>query len=282
MIGLSNFIGSIENYDEARVVVFGAPFDCTSSFRPGSRFAPEVMRKESWGLETYSPYQDKDLEEVSVYDAGDLELPFGNAVKALEQLRKFTEEVVSRGKMPVMIGGEHLMTLGVFQAVHAKYNDVCIVHFDAHTDLREDYLGEKLSHATVIRRIHDIAGDGRIFQFGIRSGEKEEFEFAERTGFINKFNLNGIDGVVEKLKGKPVYITLDLDVLDPSVMPGTGTPEPGGASFMELLGVMIKLGELNVVGFDIVELAPNYDQSGISTAAACKIWREMLLSFCSK
>ena len=279
---MSKFIGCVDNFEDAKVVVFGAPFDCTSSFRPGSRFAPEVMRKESWGLETYSPYQDKELADVGLYDAGDLELPFGNAKKALKQIRQYAENVINDGKKPVMIGGEHLMTLGVFEAVCEKHNNVSIVHFDAHTDLRDEYLGEKLSHATVMRRIYDIVGDGRIYQFGIRSGEKDEFEFAGRTGFINKFNLNGIDGVIEKLKDKPVYITLDLDVLDPSVVPGTGTPEPGGVTFMELLSAIVKLSGLNVVGFDIVELAPDYDRSGISTAAACKIWREMLLAFFCK
>ena len=283
---MSKYIGSIDSYNDAKAVLFGAPFDGTASFRPGSRFAPEAIRRESWGLETYSPYQDKDLADVLAYDDGDLDLPFGNAQAVLDIVEQKTAQILKNGKTPVMLGGEHLVTLGAFRAVYAKYEDVCVVHFDAHTDLREDYMGERLSHATVIRRIYDaISTEGgtnqtkRVWQFGIRSGEKNEFEFAEKHGHISKFTMDGIDEAVEVLKDKPVYITVDLDVLDPSVFPGTGTPEPGGVTFMELLNALIKLGALNVVGFDIVELAPDYDRSGISTAAACKVLREMLVAF---
>ncbi len=272
------FIGCDKDYDEADIVIFGAPFDSTTSYRPGTRFASKVMRSESFGLETYSPYQDKDLCDYNIFDAGDLELPFGNTERVLNEISQMTKTILEDAKIPVMIGGEHLVTLGAVREVFQKYPDLHIIHFDAHTDLREDYLGEKLSHATVIRQCWDMVGDNKIFQFGIRSGEKYEFEFAREHNFINKFNLNGLDEVIKKLSGKPVYFTLDLDVLDPSIFPGTGTPEAGGVSFIELLQAIIKIGGLNIVGADVNELSPVYDQSGASTAVACKILRELLLS----
>ncbi len=176
-----------------------------------------------------------------------------------------------------MIGGEHLVTLGAVRAVAKKYSDLHIIHFDAHADLREDYLGETLSHATVMHRIWDIVGDNKIYQFGIRSGEKSEFDFAKEHTVMQKFNLNGLGEVVEKLQGKPVYFSLDLDVLDPSIFPGTGTPEAGGVTFDELLTAIMKMSGLNIVACDINELSPVYDQSGVSTAVACKILREILL-----
>lgn len=275
---IETFLACDKEYNEAKIVLFGAPFDSTTSFRPGTRFASKVMRSESFGIETYSPYQDKDLEtDTKVFDAGDLELPFGNTERVLKEIEEFTTGILVDKKIPLMIGGEHLVTLGAVRAVSKKYPDLHVLHFDAHTDLREDYLGEKLSHATVIRRVWELVGDGKIYQFGIRSGEKHEFTFAAEHNYINKFNLNGLEAVVQKLQGKPVYFTLDLDVLDPSIFPGTGTPEAGGVSFSELLAGVLKLAGLNIVGCDINELSPVYDHSGVSTAVACKILREILL-----
>lgn len=276
---IETFIGCDKEYPQADIVIFGAPFDSTTSYRPGTRFASKVMRSESFGLETYSPYQDADLCDISVFDGGDLELPFGNTKRVLEEIQSYTHKIVFDQKIPVMIGGEHLVTLGAVKAVFEKYPDLHIIHFDAHADLREDYLGEQLSHATVMRRIWDFVGDNRMFQFGIRSGEKSEFVFAEKHTILNKFNFEQLDHVIQQLAGKPVYFTLDLDVLDPSVFPGTGTPEAGGVQFLDLLHAILKIGKLNIVGCDINELSPVYDQSGVSTATACKILREMLLAF---
>lgn len=274
---VSTFIGCEAEYDESSIVVFGAPFDSTTSFRPGTRFASQVMRGESWGLESYSPYQDLDLYDFNIFDGGEIELPFGNSEGALALIEDFSTKVVEDGKIPAMIGGEHLVTLGAFKGVFKKYPDVHVIHFDAHADLREDYLGQKLSHATVIHRVWDLAGDNKIFQFGIRSGEKEEFLWAKDHVYTNKFNCDTLDYALEMVKDKPVYVTIDLDVLDPSVFPGTGTPEPGGIQFNELLNSILKLRGLNIVGFDINELSPQYDQTGASTAVACKVLREMLL-----
>lgn len=275
---IETFLGCDNEYGEADIVVFGAPFDSTTSFRPGTRFASRTMRGESYGLETYSPYQDKDLEDIPVFDGGDLELCFGDTEKALAAIESYTTRVLRDNKRPVMIGGEHLVTLGAVRAVARKYPDLHVVHFDAHADLRDDYLGITLSHATVLHRVWDIIGDGRIYQFGIRSGERSEFQWGKEHVTTQKFNFEGLAEVIEKLQGQPVYFTLDLDVLDPSVFPGTGTPEPGGVSFMELLEAIQQVSRLNLVGCDINELSPVYDQSGASTAVACKVLRELLLA----
>lgn len=275
---IETFIGCDNEYDESKIVIFGAPFDSTTSFRPGTRFASKAMRSESFGVETYSTYQDKDLEDIAIFDGGDLELPFGNPSKALNQIEEFASEIVTDNKIPCMIGGEHLVTLGAVRAVQKKYPDLHIIHFDAHADLRDEYLGEKLSHASVMHRVWDIVGDNKIFQFGIRSGDREEIYWGKDHVFTSKFNFVGLEKVIEELEGKPVYFTIDLDVLDPSVFPGTGTPEAGGVTFMELLGAILKVSKLNIVGMDINELSPIYDQSGSSTALACKVLRELLLS----
>lgn len=276
---VQTFIGCDSEYENAKIVLFGAGFDGTTSFRPGTRFAPSAIRSESFGIETYSPYQDKDMTDYSYFDSGDLELPFGSVRRTIADIAMRTDTILTDGKIPFMIGGEHLVTLGAVMAVKEKAEDLYIIHFDAHADLRDDYLGQPLSHACVLRRCHELVGDGHIFQFGIRSGDREEFVFASEHTEMNKFNFNNLEEIVEKLKGKKVYFTLDLDVLDPSVFPGTGTPEAGGVTFDELRkAVTLVCSKLDIVGCDVNELSPHYDQSGASTAVACKIIREMLLA----
>ena len=277
---IETFIGCESSYEDAKIVLFGAPFDSTTSFRPGARFGSAAMRHESFGLETYSPYQDKDLIDISVFDSGDLELCFGSSEMALSDIEKRAEEILGAGKFPLLLGGEHLVTLGAVRAAAAKYPDLHIIHFDAHADLRDDYLGARLSHACVIRRCHDILGDGRIHQFCIRSGEREEFRFAKEHTDFHPFTFEGLEETIQELDREqvPVYFTIDLDCLDPSVFPGTGTPEAGGVSFLELLAAIRKVSELNIVGADVNELAPMLDPSGVSTATACKVVRELLLA----
>jgi len=281
---IETFIGCDCAYEDAKIVLFGAPFDSTTSFRPGARFGSAAMRHESFGLETYSPYQDKDLTDYQVFDSGDLELCFGSAESALADIEKRSATILADGKLPLLIGGEHLVTLGCVRAVLEKYPDLHIIHFDAHADLRDDYLGANLSHACVIRRCHDLIGDGRIHQFCIRSGEREEFAFAKEHTDMHPFDFTGLDQLVDKLKatGAPVYFTIDLDCLDPSVFPGTGTPEAGGVTFMQLLGAMRKVCEANIVAADVNELAPMLDPTGVSTATACKVLRELLLALCGE
>jgi agmatinase len=274
---VETFLGCDKTFDEARIVIFGAPFDSTTSYRPGTRFASRTMRAESYGLETYSPYQDLDLEDAAVFDGGDLELCFGDVDRALGAITDFTAKILEKGRLPLMIGGEHLVTLGAVRAVAAKYPDLHVIHFDAHADLRDDYLGARLSHATVLRRVWDLVGDGRIYQFGIRSGERAEFAWGKQHVVTRRFDFEGLELVTERLKGKPVYFTLDLDVLDPACFPGTGTPEAGGVTFLQLLDAMMKVGELDIVGCDINELSPQLDASGASTAVALKVLRELLL-----
>lgn len=273
------FLECDKAYDDASVVLFGAPFDSTTSYRPGARFGSSAIRRESFGIESYSPYLDRDLRDIGVMDSGDIELSIGDTALCLEQIEERAEKILEDGKLPFMLGGEHLVTLGAFRAVQKRWPDVHIVHFDAHADLRLDYLGVKLSHACVLRRCHELVGDGRIHQFGIRSGDRDEFLWGREHVETHPFTFEGLDEVIRRLQGVPVYFTLDLDVLDPSVFPGTGTPEPGGVSFEELRRAACAVcGGLEIVGCDVNELSPHYDSSGISTAAACKIVREMLLS----
>lgn len=274
------FIGCEGSYEEAEIVLFGAPFDSTTSYRPGARFGSSAIRHESFGLETYSPYQDEDLTDYCVFDSGELELCFGSAEAALQDIRERTGQILKDNKLPLMLGGEHLVTLGAVEAILEKYPDLHIIHFDAHADLREDYLGARLSHACVLRRCYDLIGDGRIHQFCIRSGEREEFTFADYHTDMHKFDFTGLDALTEQLKerGMPVYFTIDLDCLDPSIFPGTGTPEAGGVTFMELLHAIEKVAQTRIVGADVNELAPMLDASGASTAVACKVVRELLLA----
>ena len=289
----SQFIGCDKPYREADTVLFGAPYDSTTSFRPGTRFGPSAMRQESFGIETYSPAQDKDLvDDTKVFDSGDLELPFGAPEPALKMIEERTARILEDGKRPFLLGGEHLVTLGAFRAVQKKYPNIVIIHFDAHADLREDYLGNPLSHACVLRRCHDLVGDGRIFQFGIRSGTRDEFQFM-KDGHVTTepFADSTLESVVKVLSSPlpstftsvPVYLTIDMDVLDPSEFPGTGTQEAGGFSYPQLVeDVRLICSRLNVVALDNVELNPGLDSTGRSTALACKFLRECLLSLTNK
>jgi agmatinase len=271
------FMGCESSYDEADLVMFGAPFDGTCSYRPGSRFAGAAVRTESYGIETYSPYLERDLADLSVFDAGELDLPFGNISEVLERIEEAASEIISDGKKMLMIGGEHLVTLGAVRAAAKKHPGLNILHFDAHADLRDDYMGERLSHATVIRRCHELVG-GKVHQFGIRSMTREEDLWARENVIQRKYDLGTLDEVLDELMGKPLYLTIDLDVLDPSIFPGTGTPEPGGVSFTDLISAIHRIRGLDIVGCDVNELAPHYDQSGVSTAVACKVIRELILS----
>lgn len=277
---VQTFMGCTAKYQEAKIVLMGAPFDTTSSFRPGARFGPQAIRAESEGLEMYSPYQDKDLSEKKIFDSGDVEVCYGSAERMVDSVYRRCKVVHAENKIPFVIGGEHLVSLGAVSAASEKYGGLALIHFDAHADLREDYLGEKLSHATVIRRCHDILGDGKIYQFGIRSGDKSEFTWSkEGHTHLHKYDFDTLAEVIDALQGSPVYLTVDMDVLDTAVFPGTGTPEPGGVSFDALRQAVERVcGDCCIVGCDVVELSPNYDISGISTAAAAKLIREMLLA----
>ena len=267
-----NWMGQNEDYASSDIVMLGMPFDGTVSYRSGSRFAPEQIRLASWGLEEYSPRFDKHLEDVNFHDVGDLEFPLGNTYKSLDLIEENVEQIYKDGKRVFGIGGEHLVTLPEIKAVAKFHKDLAIVHFDAHTDLREEYLGEEMSHSAVIRHASKIVGPENLKQIGIRSGMKEEWEFMKKHNtLIHKYSE------LDELKGKKIFVTVDLDCLDPSVMPGTGTPESGGMQFNELMGWFEYLKNFDIVGADVVELAPDYDASGVSTAVATKVIRELLM-----
>ena len=278
------FIGCDAEYESADIVLYGAPFDSTTSFRPGARFGPSAIRHESFGLETYSPYQKKDLCDYAVFDSGDMELCIGDSRLALEAIEERSLHILKDGKLPLLLGGEHLVTLSAVKAALSCYPDLHIIQFDAHADLRQDYLGATLSHASVMRRAYDLVGDGRIHQFAIRSGEREEFAFAKEHTDMHLFDFFGLKELTDTLRNAvtPVYFTIDLDCLDPSVFPGTGTPEAGGVTFMQLLEAILLVSRTMVVGADINELAPMLDTSGVSTATACKVLRELLLALAEK
>ncbi|ANY66388.1 agmatinase [Paenibacillus algorifonticola] len=276
------FILSSEDYAASKAVIYGMPMDFTVSFRPGSRFGPPRIREVSIGLEEYSPYLDRSLEEIEYFDAGDLLLPFGNAARSLEIIGEFVRGVLNDGKMPVGMGGEHLVSWPIFQEVYAKYPDLAIIHFDAHADLRESYEGEPLSHSTPLRKAAGLLGGKNIYQFGIRSGSREEFQYARENINFHPFEvLEPLKKVLPELAGRPVYLTIDIDVLDPSAAPGTGTAEAGGITSKELIEAVhaIAASGVNVVGCDLVEVAPAYDPTEQTQIVAAKVIREMLLGF---
>jgi agmatinase len=273
------FMGSQEVYEDASIVIVGVPMDSTCSFRPGTRFGSQKIREVFIGIEEYSIYRNKDLADIKFFDSGDLDIPIGNVEESLELIGVAAKEILDDGKKPIFVGGEHLISVPVIQEVYNKYeDDLVLLHFDAHADLREDYLGCKNSHASAIRRVTEFMPGTNIYQFGIRSGTREEFEFAKKNT-----NLYPID-VIEPLKratsslGKrPVYITLDIDVIDPAYANGTGTPEPGGITSKEMFDCFEVIKHLNIVGFDIVEVSPPYDASDRTAVLAAKIIREVMM-----
>ncbi len=279
------FIGAQQQYDKAQAVIYGMPMDYTVSFRPGSRFGPGRIREVSIGLEEYSPYLDRELSEVNYFDAGDIPLAFGNPGRSLELIADFVGKVLNDGKFPLGLGGEHLVSWPVIQEMYKKYPDLVLIQFDAHADLRDHYEGEPLSHSTPLKKAIQLIGGENVYQLGIRSGTKEEFEFAKTNSNLYKFEvLEPLKQIMPKLKGRPIYLTIDIDVLDPAFAPGTGTLEAGGITSKELLASLHTMAEagLNVVGADIVEVAPVYDPSEQTQIVASKLVREILLGLVKK
>jgi agmatinase len=277
------FMGAKDSYEEANIAIVGFPMDFTVSFRPGTRMGPRQIRSVSEGIEEYSYYQDKDLTNASYYDCGDVRLPFGNVPESLERIYQVAKQLLMDGKFPVSLGGEHLVTYPVLKAFHEKYQDLVVIQFDAHADLRVDYLGESHSHATVMWKACQLFGGKNIYQLGIRSGTREEFQFAkENTNLYFEQVLEPVEGIVQAVKNRPVYITIDIDVVDPAFAPGTGTPEAGGCSSKELIHALLGLKDLNVVGFDVVEVSPIFDVGDCTSLLAAKLVREAMLAFAIK
>ncbi|KEZ49354.1 agmatinase [Metabacillus indicus] len=280
------FIKSHPTFEDSEAVLYGMPMDWTVSYRPGSRFGPARIREVSIGLEEYSAYLDRDLEEVKYFDAGDIPLPFGNAQRSLDIIEDFIDKVLAEDKFPLGMGGEHLVSWPVIKAMYKKYPDLAIIHMDAHTDLREEYEGEPLSHSTPIRKAANLIGPSNVYSFGIRSGMKEEFQWAKENGMhISKFEvLEPLKEILPILAGRPVYVTIDIDVLDPAHAPGTGTVDAGGITSKELLASIhaIAGSDIHVVGADLVEVAPIYDNSEQTANTASKLLREMILGWVQK
>ncbi|MCJ7784765.1 MAG: agmatinase, partial [Desulfobacterales bacterium] len=233
----TNYISANTSFEKSKVVILGCPYDGSASFRPGARFGPSAIRKVSWGIETFSPYFQRDLTQCSIHDMGDLELPLGEKKISLGLIRKALGQILSKKKFPITLGGDHLITLPIIEEILPIYPRLHLIQIDAHPDLREDYLGESLSHSTVMRKIVDHLGEGRLFQTGIRSGTEEEFKLARRMKSIVPFDSSSLSSMIKRLRNQPVYITLDLDVMDPSLLPGVGTPEPGGLTFQEFISL---------------------------------------------
>jgi agmatinase len=273
------FMGSKEEYQDANIIIVGVPMDCTCSFRTGTRFGPAKVREVSYGIEEFSFYQEKTLLDSSYFDCGDLDLPIGIVDRSLKVIKAAANEIFNDEKKPIFVGGEHLISTPVIHEAFQKYgDDLCIMHFDAHADLRDDYVGNINSHATAIKRVADKIPAKNIYQFGIRSGTKEEMEFARKNTNFYPFEVyEPLKRELKKISGRPVYITLDIDVVDPAFANGTGTPEPGGISTKELLDSLLLFKNINIVGFDIVEISPPYDHSDRTAVLGAKIIREMIL-----
>ena len=274
-----NFLSANASFEESNIVILGCPYDGSASFRPGARFGPAAIRKASWGIETFSPYFQRDLSQCSIHDMGDLELPLGEKKISLGLIRKALRKILSRKKFPILLGGDHLITLPIIEEILPIYPPLHLLQIDAHTDLRDDYLGESLCHSTVMKKVVDLLDGDRLFQIGIRSGTEEEFKLARKMRSTVSLDPGSLSTMIRRLRNQPVYITLDLDVIDPSLLPGVGTPEPGGLSFKELISLLKKLQPLHVIGFDIVELTPDYDPTQVSSITASVILREMILAF---
>jgi agmatinase len=268
------FLAADSPYAESPAVIIGCPLDITASFRPGTRFAPQAIRDCSWGLETYSPVLDRDLEDLKICDVGDISLPQGDLEGALGMIQGYLVTVMGDGKLPILLGGEHLISLPAVTAAAAHHPHLAVIQLDAHADFRQEYLGEPLSHATVMRRIADLLGGESICQLGIRSGTREEMRSARSMGVIAD-----IKETLRRTSGRPVYLSLDLDILDPGVAPGVGVPEPGGLSFDQVISLISQLHALHIVGIDVVELSPPSDPTQQSAMAAAKLIRELILQF---
>jgi len=276
---IMRFLGALMEGLRCEAVLFGVPFDGTASFRAGARFGPGAIRAASHSLETFSPFIDRDLEGMQYADWGDIEVPPGSAARTVELVHSKVAEIYKAGAKPLMLGGEHTVTLGAVQAAFERYPKLSILHLDAHTDLRDEYLGEKMSHATVMRRIIEVLPPERVYRYGLRAGTREEII---GSGLELPLGLEGGQRDIEKALGKlpmdaPLYVTIDLDVFDPSLMPGVGNPEPLGITYREFIQIARLLSRRRLIGADVVELAPHYDQTGVSAVVAASVVREMLI-----
>lgn len=258
-----------------RVGLFGVPYDGTTSFRPGTRFGPAAIREVSSGLETYCPQLHLDLEDLAFADLGAVEIPFGNPEPVVAAVRRATQAVLELGLKPLMLGGEHSISSGAVAAVAQRHPELALVQLDAHADLRQEWLGARHSHACAMRRCLEVLPSGQLLQIAIRSGTRQEFRELSSSGRL--VAIERMAEALRPLRGRPLYLTVDLDWFDPAVMAGTGTPEPGGFHWPDFAALVEELRQHQLVGADVVELAPQLDPSGVSSVLAAKVTRSLLL-----
>ena len=270
------FMGSRRDPAGCRVGLFGVPYDGTTSFRPGTRFGPAAIREVSQGLETYCPQLDLDLEDLAYADLGAVDIPFGAPEPVVNAVQQATTAVLDLGLKPLMLGGEHSISSGAVAAVANQHPDLVLVQLDAHADLREEWLGARHSHACAMRRCLEVLPSGDLLQLAIRSGTREEFHELQESGRLMP-SIDALQQALAPLKGKPIYLTVDLDWFDPAVLPGTGTPEPGGFLWRDFAAVVDVLRGHRLVAADVVELAPQLDSSGVSSVLAAKVTRSLIL-----
>jgi len=275
------FMGAQRSIDNCNVSLLGVPYDGTSCFRPGSRFGPSAVREDSYGIETYCPQLNLDLEDINFADLGSLDVPIGDAKLIIEYVKDATDILLKNNLKPLIIGGEHSITSGIIKSIITNYPDLIIIQLDAHADLRDEWLGNKFSHACSMKRCLEILPSKKIFQIGIRSGTKLEFIEMKNSKTLIPHHLGNSAKYLEKalkdFHGRPIYLTFDLDWFDPSIMPGTGTPEPGGYFWGDFAAIVEVLKSHNLIGADVVELSPKLDNSGISSILAAKVIRSLIM-----
>ena len=270
------FMGSRRDPAGCRVGLFGVPYDGTTSFRPGTRFGPAAIREVSQGLETYCPQLDLDLEDLAYADLGAVDIPFGAPEPVVNAVQQATTAVLDLGLKPLMLGGEHSISSGAVAAVANQHPDLVLVQLDAHADLREEWLGARHSHACAMRRCLEVLPSGDLLQLAIRSGTRDEFHELHSSG-RRMDDVQALRDAMAPWTGRPIYLTVDLDWFDPAVLPGTGTPEPGGFLWGDFAAVVDVLSGHRLVAGDVVELAPQLDSSGVSSVLAAKVTRSLIL-----
>jgi agmatinase len=278
----NHFVACTTPFEKASSVIAGLPYDGTSSFRPGSRFAPESIRNYSYAIETFSHEQEKDLNEYKFCDLGNLEIPMGSSEEALAHVEGLCSWILENNKKALYIGGEHLLTYPIMKEYHKKYNDLKVIYFDAHADFRDEFTGSRLSHACAAKLTTEVIGNENIYMFGIRSFEKNEWLDMKKKNIYVDHKVEHFNEIAEKIKGYPVYMSLDMDVFDPACLPGLGTPEAGGMFYRDFINLLPGLSKLNIVGMDVLEISPEYDPQGNSSIFAAKVVRELLLNTAEK
>lgn len=277
---IATFGGLQCDYADADFVVIGVPFDATSTYRSGSRFAPLAIREASLNIETFSLRAEIDLEDLRIHDAGDLHVT-GDVDDTLRRLETVSKELLSDNKMPVFIGGEHTVTLGAVRGIHEVF---ALLSFDAHLDLRDAYLGQPVCHATVVRRINDTVKPLKVIEVGTRAVSREEIAYADSRDIVyitsHQIVQTRLEETVEKISSllgghERVYLTIDMDVLSPAFAPAVQNPEPEGLTTRLVLDLLSSACGRKLVAFDLVEVAPHYDM-GTTAVQAAKIIFEVL------